>query len=368
MTVPISILNKFKLLNYDKVLSNIDNPEGKNKIILDTDTANEIDDQFALAWALLSEDKIDLIGVTAEPYSFQHHREELIQAFQIIKNNEINNKNIELVKSYSSWVRGLLDSGVDPKDIYFDTPSEGQDKSYTEINKIFNLMNTNSNNKVFRGARNYLEDFNQPYMNESTDFIIQSCLKNKDEKIYVCAIGCLTNIASALLIEPKIIKNLVVVWTSGFPSYSPLNNKSSLNLVQDVKASQLVFSCGVSVVYLPGFNVGEQLTISLPEMSEFVKGRGKIGDYLYYLYTNNPLHKQRGVQDQSMKTWVIWDIINIAWMIDPSWVSTIVLDMPDLDDKLFWTQKKIKQPMREAVGINRDSIFRDFYIKLDKLK
>jgi len=33
MTVPISILNKFKLLNYDKVLSNIDNPEGKNKII-----------------------------------------------------------------------------------------------------------------------------------------------------------------------------------------------------------------------------------------------------------------------------------------------------------------------------------------------
>jgi len=80
------------------------------------------------------------------------------------------------------------------------------------------------------------------------------------------------------------------------------------------------------------------------------------------------LHKQRGVKDQLMKTWIIWDIINIAWMIEPSWVSTIVLDMPDLDDKLFWTQKKRKQPMREAVGINRDSIFRDFYIKLDNLK
>jgi len=33
MTVPISILEKFKLLNYDKVLNNIDNPKGKNKII-----------------------------------------------------------------------------------------------------------------------------------------------------------------------------------------------------------------------------------------------------------------------------------------------------------------------------------------------
>ena len=368
MTVPISILEKFKLLNYDKVLNNIDNPKGKNKIILDTDTANEIDDQFALAWTLLSEDKIDLIGVTAEPYSFQHHREELIQAYKIINDNEINNTNIELVNSYSSWVKGLVDSEIDPKNIYFDTPSEGQEKSYNEINKIFNLMDINTNNRVFRGSTEYLEDFDQPYMNESTDFIIQSCLNNLDEKIYVCAIGCLTNIASALLIEPKIIKNLVVVWTSGFPSYSPLNNKPSLNLVQDVKASQLVFSCGVSVVYLPGFNVGAQLTISLPEMNEFVKGRGKIGDYLYYLYTNNPLHKQRGVKDQLMKTWIIWDIINIAWMIEPSWVSTIVLDMPDLDDKLFWTQKKRKQPMREAVGINRDSIFRDFYIKLDNLK
>ena len=121
MTVPISILEKFKLLNYDKVLNNIDNPKGKNKIILDTDTANEIDDQFALAWTLLSEDKIDLIGVTAEPYSFQHHREELIQAYKIIKDNEINNTNIELVDSYSSWVKGLVDSEIDPKNIYFDT-------------------------------------------------------------------------------------------------------------------------------------------------------------------------------------------------------------------------------------------------------
>ena len=34
MTVPISILEKFKLLNYDKVLNNIDNPKGKNKIIV----------------------------------------------------------------------------------------------------------------------------------------------------------------------------------------------------------------------------------------------------------------------------------------------------------------------------------------------
>ena len=74
MTVPIEVLNKFPKLSNEKLMFNLSNPKGKNKLILDTDTANEIDDQFALAWALLSEDKIDLLGVTAEPYSFQHHK------------------------------------------------------------------------------------------------------------------------------------------------------------------------------------------------------------------------------------------------------------------------------------------------------
>ena len=85
MTVPIEILSKFPKLSNEKILLNLSNPFGKNKLILDTDTANEIDDQFALAWTLLSGDKINLLGVTAEPYSFQHHKEELLEAFNIIK-------------------------------------------------------------------------------------------------------------------------------------------------------------------------------------------------------------------------------------------------------------------------------------------
>ena len=93
MTVPVEVLNKFPKLSNEQLLLNLSNPIGKNKLIIDTDTANEIDDQFALAWALLSEDKIDLLGVTAEPYSFQHHQEELLEAYNIIKENkEIKNE------------------------------------------------------------------------------------------------------------------------------------------------------------------------------------------------------------------------------------------------------------------------------------
>ena len=67
MQVPKKILDKFPKLSKEILLNNLSLPSGKNKMILDTDTANEIDDQFALAWTLLSKDKIDLLGVTAEP-------------------------------------------------------------------------------------------------------------------------------------------------------------------------------------------------------------------------------------------------------------------------------------------------------------
>jgi len=369
MTVPIEILNKFPKLSNDQLLLNLSNPIGKSKLIIDTDTANEIDDQFALAWALLSEDKIDLLGVTAEPYSFQHHKEELLKAYKIIKEKkEISDSNIEFVNSYKDWVNGLIDSNTHPDDIYFDSPAEGVEKSYQEIIKIFDKLKIPHEGKVFRGSDQYLTSFDEPLVTESSEFIVKTCLQYPNEKIYVCAIGCLTNIASALLMEPKIINNLVVVWTSGFPTYSINNNTNSLNLVQDVLSSQLLFECGVAHVYLPGYNVGAQLTLSLPDMKEFVNGRGDIGNYLYELYTNNPLHKQRGVIDQTWRTWVIWDVINIAWMIEPSWVPSHIVSSPVLNDELFWKRENESYPMREAFGVNRDAIFHDFFVKIDKLK
>jgi purine nucleosidase len=36
-----------------------------------------------------------------------------------------------------------------------------------------------------------------------------------DNPLYIVSTGCITNVASAILIEPQIIKNIVVVWLGG---------------------------------------------------------------------------------------------------------------------------------------------------------
>lgn len=62
--------------------------------------------------------------------------------------------------------------------------------------------------------------------------------------------------------------------------------------------------------------------ISLPEMERWVKGRGAIGDYLHHLYTHNTLHELRAVTDREQRTLVLWDMINLAWLINPAWVPS----------------------------------------------
>ena len=222
--------------------------------------------------------------------------------------------------------------------------------------------------KVFRGATNYLPGLDGKYRSDAIDHLIERALAHDehDRPLYVIGIGAATNIAAAILTEPKIIENIVVIWTSAFPSYSNQCNRLSLNFMQDLPASKLLFDSGVPHVYLPGFYIGAQLTVSLPDMERWVKGRGKIGDYLHHLYINNPIHHQRGITEHFGRTWVMWDLINIAWLLSPDWVPSEIFSSPAVDDEMYWVQKDGRHQLREAVGINRDAIFRDFFKKLEQ--
>ena len=182
--------------------------------------------------------------------------------------------------------------------------------------------------------------------------------------LYVVALGCVTNIASALLMAPDIVDRIVVVWTSGYPSHAPHINHS-FNLEQDLPASQLLLDSGVPHVYLPGYHVGAQLRLSLPEMAQQVQGCGAIGHYLHELFTHNPLWPMLGMDGtQPACSWVIWDVINIAWLLAPAWVPSELVRTPRLEDDRRWQADGSRHLMREAHDVRRDVIFSDFFIKL----
>lgn len=354
---------QFPQLDDATIRERLENPSGKIRLVIDTDTHNEIDDQFAIAWALMSQDVLEIEGVLAEPYSHRHHREPAIKAFDLLAESP----EMELTGNLAAYrirAERMIANGIDPRQITYVGPGEGMELSYQEILKVYELMDEPADDKIFRGSPTYLEASDKPVHSAAVDHLIECAMKDDDRPLYVAAIGCVTNIVSAMLIEPSIIEKIVVLWTSSYPSIMPYSNKPSLNLVQDVYASQLLFDSGVPLVYLPGYYIGEQLKLSLPDVERWVQGKGKIGDYLYDLYANNPHHQVWGIDDHFGRTWVIWDLINFAWLLNADWVPGHIVNTPVLTDDLYWQHSDDRHPMFEATKIDRDAIFRDFFHKL----
>jgi purine nucleosidase len=311
-------------------------PSGKVSVVIDTDCANEIDDQFALAWALLRSDRIHTLGIYATPFSFAH--------------------------------RKALYPAAHPEARPFASPAIGMERSLEEIVRIQDLLGLAHRPAALRGSPGYLASLSQPIRSAATEHLIATAMSMPEgEPLYVVALGCATNVSSALLIEPKIAEKIVVVWTSAFPSHAPHVNQS-FNLEQDVLASQWLYESGAPLVYLPGYHVGAQLRLSLAEVERFVAPHGAMGQYLRALFADNPLWALTGRPSSAAHSWVIWDLINIAWLLNPDWVPSHIVPTPILGNDLRWQLRPAAHPMREAFGVQRDAIFNDLFGALAQSK
>lgn len=74
-------------------------------------------------------------------------------------------------------------------------------------------------------------------------------------------------------------------------------------------------------------------------------------------------HLQDGCTPHS---WVIWDVINIAWLLQPDWVPSDLVRTPGLTDDKRWQRLPQRHWMREAHAVQRDAIFNDFFNALQQ--
>lgn len=353
-------------------------PSGRVRCVIDTDTRNEIDDQYALAWAFLSRDKLQIEGIYAAPYSFQERVNEQRAAERIRQHGATSAAEKAFLAQHIDLLQQLDEAGInvnddrqmDPQGTVLVSPGQGMELSYQEILKVCDKLDVDFADHVFRGSDRYLASADEPVESDAVAHLIETAkTATVDDPLQVVAIGAVTNIAAALLLAPEIIESIVVSWTAGYPTTVMDVVQPSFNMEQDVPASQLLFDSGIPLVYLPGFHVGAQLGLSLPEVETWVRGKGSIGDYLHWLYINNPHHPRHGFVDHFARSWIMWDLINFAWLINPAWTPTYLTDAPYLSADCRWyRQSQPRHPMREALDINRDAIYRDFFGKLAALE
>ena len=294
-------------------LTRLQPPTGKVRMVLDTDTYNEVDDQFALVYALLSPEQVAVEAIYAAPF-------------------------------HNSRSAG---------------PADGMEKSYAEILRLLEKLRWPADGLVYRGATAYLEASRQPRQSEAAaDLVARAMASPADDPLYVVAIGAITNVASAILMEPKIIARIVVVWLGGHALHWP--HTQEFNLRQDVPAARLIFDCGVPLVHIPCMGVTTHLLTTVSELEAYLRGRGAIGDYLVDIV--------RGYHEDHVG-WskVIWDIAAIAYLVNADWAPTELVHSPILTDQVTWSVDRSRHLIRSASFIHRDPIFRDLFNKLAAL-
>jgi purine nucleosidase len=287
---------------------------GPLPVILDTDTANELDDQFALAWAVLAKDTIDLQAVLVAPF--------------------FNEKS--------------------------DSPADGQRKSFAEAKAVLTAMGETSI-PVVAGSEAYLPDKTTPVDSPAARDLIHRAMQHDPDgpPLYVATIGCLTNVASAILLQPEIIQRIVIVMLAGQDFEWPTARE--FNLQQDIPAVQVIFESGVPLVHISGVRQAATLGLTYPEVKEYVKGCGTIGDLLADRY-----EKQSDLTPGYRRP--IWDLSAIAWLINPDWAVSTLRPRPRLTEEGYWSQDFFGKPVRQVVHLNVSSIFMDLFAKLATLR
>ena len=336
-------------MNDAERLEKLSVPPGKLRLVIDSDAKNEIDDQFAIAWALRSPERFQVEAVYAAPFShtvFQHNL-------------------------------GNYDYPV------IEVPEVGMEQSYEEIRRIYEILQMDPTGKVFRGARTYLNKNMEPVQSEAVTDLIERGMKSS-ETLYVASIGACTNVASALLQEPKLADHIVVIWLGGQPLY--FEHGYEFNMGQDIRAAQHLFNCGVPLIWIPCMNVASLLSFSDDEARCKLNGKSRIGTYLTDILLQQfpglekavnrcRMHRTlqlKGREDQSEEyfeqfetryvAWsrTVWDNSTIAFLKNPGWVQSTLEPSPVLQDDCTWGERKRdRHKIRVANYCQRDLIFGD---------
>ena len=301
-------------LNYAFLEKQLQRPAGPVDLVLDTDAYNEIDDQYAIAYLLASQPKLRTEAIYAAPF--------------------FNNRS--------------------------SSPEDGMEKSYQEILNIMSLCGKKDMHKVaYRGSTCYLPDEKTPIQSDAAvDLIARAMAHSRENPLYVLAIGAITNVASALLLEPAIAERIVIIFLGGHAHHLP--PLPEFNMMQDIAAGRVVFGSGAPLVQLPCMGVVSHLTTTEPELRHHIKGKSPLGDYLYDVTC------KAAVDDGGNNCWsrVIWDISAVAWVLSDSFVMDAVIPAPIPSYDHGYIQDSRRHIMKVAYYLHRDAIFKDLFEKI----
>ena len=261
-----------------------------NKIDLwvDADTANEIDDLYAIVRALL-EPKFNILGLSSGQWF--HH---LSPDNTVEESQKINEDILRLMKRTdipspigSNMIVGKPWGGTEPRD----SPAVQM---------------------MIEAAKSMPED----------------------KKLIIANLGAVTNVASAILIAPEIIPRISVYCLSGkYFSETGIWDKDEFNARRDLNALNVVFNTKGLDFHVMPVNILYDFKFTQKEMIDKLTGKGDIWDYLLARWkTHSP----------QSETWIFWDLALIQAIAHPDYAhEDQFLTPPENEQRKVYVYTKI---------------------------
>ncbi|MGQ9503828.1 MAG: nucleoside hydrolase [Thermogutta sp.] len=263
------------------------------RVIIDTDAATEIDDQHALALALVSPDRFKIEGIVAAHFGDKGGPSAIERSYQEV---------LTVLEKAGRKGRIPVKKGSDPF-------------TYSQV----------------------------PPPSEGVDFIIERAMADDPDPLWLICLGPCTDIAAAWLKEPRIKDRVIAFWhgRTQWPTKA-----WNFNAYNDLKAVRVLFASNLPLVL---FDTGTDLTCPMEESEQRIRPYGALGAYLHEIRFRSPAW-------QSPKKG-IFDLGDIAALIDPSLVAFEVVKAPSVQWDMLYDHNATHGQMVRIFSIDRNRTF-----------
>ena len=286
------------------------------KVIMDCDAYNDIDDQYAIAFALGS-DRMEVLGVNA--VLFNNYR-----------------------------CNGFAD---------------GMQRSYDEIVKVLKFLKK-EHIPAFLGCDTPLTQLEE---GEWVDCpAVQNIIKlahESDEMIYIIATGAATNVSSAIIADPTIKDNICVIWV-GCNCIDFDGPAGDFNVGQDHYAGRFLLNCGVNLILLPAMGpegCGTQTLIGNPENIVQIKGDSATAKFFR---EDLP---ELAYPGQKEWTHHLWDIAGPGLLHCPEAYDVEIMMAPRMRGDDVWSFDQGRHDIVYMHKLDPDKVTYDFFEAINAL-
>ena len=269
-------------------------------LIIDSDAACEVDDQYAITLAIHSPERFDIEGFVGTHFS--------------------------------------------------DMPGSARE-SAAKISRVLALSGLDGKWPVKQGG-DPLQYSSVPTESEGADFIVERAMAHSPEQpLWIVVLGACTNLVSAYLKCPEIAKRVVVQF-HGRTRYWP-EKCYSFNVHGDIKAARVVLTSRLPLVL---FDTGTYLYASAEETETRLAPHGPIGSYLHEIRKRWKSHLR--------PTKAFFDLGDIAFLVDPSLAYWEEVAAPSFSRDMLYTWDEDYGSFLRVYQIDRDGAFGLLYSRL----